>query len=366
MDAPHPAVLSSGIKTQENAMFDAHMHYAASHGDVLLEGILKENGIRRFALQCIPQMDTQPTTPDALRFKVRHPGVCYVLGELSRPAYARFQHDVAALGDCLVSQARMLMASGCDGIKLLEGKPDIRRKFPIPDFDSPAWAPFWAYAEAEGIPLTLHLNDPPEFWDLSRMNPYAIREGWFYGEDCVNNQAQYRQLAAVFARHPGLKMQLAHFYFLYDDLPLLARMLEDYPRLYLDLTPGIEIYYSLSRQAEAARAFFRRFSTRILFGTDIGSRAAIARPPRAIDALESAARVCVIRQALETVGPYTLKPDGRYLFNIPERELNGLGLDEALRHQIYGANALTYYGPTPRPVPEGAIEALEAHYRGFM
>ena len=346
-------------------MFDAHVHYAKSHGDEALEAILRENGASRFALQCIPQMDTQPTTPDALRFKRRHPGTCYVLGELSRHAYTRFQENEAALAESLLFQARQLMDSGCDGIKLLEGKPDIRRKFPIPDFDSPAWAPFWAYAEMEGIPLTLHLNDPPEFWDKSRMNPYAIKEGWFYGEDSVSNLAQYAQMAAVFARHPALKMQLAHFYFRYDDLPGLARMLEDYPNLRLDLTPGIEIYYSLSGQPEAARAFFSRFAARILFGTDTGSRAAIARPPKPIDPLESNARVRVIRQALETKGAYTLKPDGRYLFDIPDRELTGLALPPDLLSKIYGENALAYFGETPAPVPEGAEERLEAYFRSL-
>ncbi len=346
-------------------MFDAHVHYAKSHGDEALEAILKENGASRVALQCIPQMDTLPTTPDALRFKRRHPDSCYVLGELSRLAYIRFQRDEAALSDSLLTQAKRLMDAGCDGIKMLEGKPDIRRKFPIPDFDSAAWAPFWAYAEKEGIPLTLHLNDPPEFWDKSRMNPYAIKEGWFYGPDCVSNQAQYDQMARVFSRHPGLHMQLAHFYFRYDDLPGLAGMLTAHPNLRLDLTPGIEMYYSLSAQAEAARAFFARFATRILFGSDTGSRAAIARPPRAIDPLESSARVRVIRQALETTGPYTLKPDGRYLFNIPERALMGLGLSKDLLQHVYRENALAYFGAHPSPVPAGAEEQLEKYFQRF-
>lgn len=346
-------------------MFDAHVHYAKTHGDALFKQILQENGITAFALQCIPQMDFTPVTPDALRFKRQHPGNCFVLGELSRKAYSRHQGDAAAMADSLLNQAKRLMASGCDGIKLLEGKPDIRRKFPIPDFDSPAWAPFFAYAQQEGIPLTLHLNDPPEFWDKSRMNPYAIKEGWFYGEDTISNLEQYRQLAAVFSRYPLLKMQLAHFYFMYDDLPALARMLDDYPNLHLDLTPGIEIYYSLSRQREEARAFFERFQNRILFGTDIGSRAGIARPPKAINPLESSPRVSIIRQCLETEGPYTLKPDGHYLFNIPERQMQGLGLHPKLLKRLYHDNAWAYFG-SPRPVPADGPERVAGYFECFQ
>lgn len=346
-------------------MFDAHLHYAKSHPEETLIQVLKDNGITAFALQCIPQMDTRPVTPDALRFKRRHPGRCFVLGELSRLAWALFQDDSPALAKNLVAQAQALLAAGCDGIKLLEGKPDIRRKFPIPDFDSAAWLPFWEYAEAQGIPLTLHLNDPPEFWDKSRMNPYAIQQGWFYGEDSVNNQEQYRQMGAVLARYPNLKLQLAHFYFRYDDLNGLDALLEQCPKLRLDLTPGVEIYYSLSDQPEAARAFFIRHCDRILFGTDIGSRAAIATPPKPLDPLESAPRVRLIRQFLETKGPYTLKPDGRYLFNIPDRRMQGLSLPADILHQIYETNAWTHFGGAPRAVPEEGPEELAASLAGF-
>ena len=343
-------------------MFDAHLHYARSHPEEALEKVLKDNGITAFALQCIPQEDVKPVTPDALRFKRRHPGRCFVLGELSRLVYLRFQDEPRALGGSLVSQAQKLLDAGCDGIKLLEGKPDIRRRFPIPDFDSAGWAPFWEFAEAEGVPLTLHLNDPPEFWVKSRMNPYAVQQGWFYGEDTVNNLEQYRQMDAVLARHPKLKLQLAHFYFHYDYLEGLAGMLETCPNLRLDLTPGVEIYYSLSANLDAARDFFERFSGRILFGTDIGSRAAIACPPKALDPLESAPRVRLIRQFLQTKGPYTLEPDGRYLFNIPSRRMAGLDLPGDILQKIYEANAWAHFGKLPRPVPEGGPEELAAMF----
>lgn len=142
------------------------------------------------------------------------------------------------MGQSLVSQIQALLAAGCEGVNLLEGKPDIRRRFPIPDFEGPAWAPNWGYTEAQGVPLTLHLNDPPGFWGKSRMNPCAIQQGWFYGEDTINNLEQYRQTEAVLARYPRLKLRLARFCFRYDDLAGLAGMLEQYPNISLDLTPG--------------------------------------------------------------------------------------------------------------------------------
>ena len=140
------------------------------------------------------------------------------------------------------------------------------------------------------MPILWHVNDPEEFWDASRINPYAKSEGWFYGPETINNEEQYRQVFAVLACHPGLRLQLAHLFFFSAQLPRLSALLRRYPEVRVDLTPGIELYTNLAGDIPAARAFFEEFGTRILYGSDIGSRASIAQPPRPLDSSESAAR----------------------------------------------------------------------------
>ena len=342
-------------------LFDAHMHYAPTHGDDRFDAVRHAANITTCTLQCIPQLGIASTVPAALRYKAAHPaGTVYVMGSLERTAYLLLSGD--ALAQSLVAQTKALLAAGCDGVKLLEGKPDIRRSFPIPDFDTPAWEPFWAYAEAQQFPVTLHLNDPEEFWDESKLNPYAKSEGWFYGPDTINNEEQYRQIGVVLVRHPKLKLQLAHFYFFSAQLPRLTALLRAYPNVRIDLTPGIELYTNLAHNIDAARAFFAEFGARILYGSDIGSRAGIANPPRALDPEESLARVAVIRTFLETSGAYTLVPDGKYLFRIDETPMEGLALSADALKAVYGRNARAFYDKAPAPVSQEAVRTLAAGY----
>ena len=350
--------LPGGIPLQ---LFDAHMHYSDTHGPAF-DAVRERHGVGACTLACIPQMGVCSTVPDALYYKAVHPeGTVYVMGGLERSAWFLHEGDAAALGEDLVAQAGALLAAGCDGIKLLEGKPDIRRNFPIPDFDTPAWEPFWRWAEEQRVPILWHVNDPEEFWDASRINPYAKSEGWFYGPETINNEEQYRQVFAVLACHPGLRLQLAHLFFFSAQLPRLSALLRRYPEVRVDLTPGIELYTNLAGDIPAARAFFEEFGTRILYGSDIGSRASIAQPPRPLDSSESAARVDVIRTFLETPEnePYTLLPDGRYLFRIAPTPMRGLGLSSEALEQVYGGNARMFLGRA-RPV-DAAKAASLAH-----
>ncbi|MCK7495462.1 MAG: amidohydrolase family protein [Comamonadaceae bacterium] len=126
--------------------------------------------------------------------------------------------------------------------------------------------------DASGLPILWHVNDPEEFWDAEKIPSWAKSRGWFYGSDTINNEVQYTQVLNVLERHPNLKIIFAHFFFMSAQLPRLADLLDRYPRICIDLTPGIEMYVNLSKQPEKTRAFFEKYQDRILYGTDIGAR----------------------------------------------------------------------------------------------
>lgn len=69
----------------------------------------------------------------------------------------------------------------------------------------------------------------------------------------------------------------------------------------------------------------------------------------------------VIRTFLETPEnePYTLLPDGRYLFRIAPTPMRGLGLSSEALEQVYGGNARMFLGRA-RPV-DAAKAASLAH-----
>lgn len=334
---------------------DAHVHYAESLGREKFLRILESCGIENFTLQCISQKQFLSTVPDALAMKSRMPGKVHVQGGFAQTEYIRYAGQPALLARSLLEQAERLHKAGCDGIKMLEGKPDVRRALPVPDFDLPTWEPFWSYAEENQIPVTMHVNDPPDFWDKSKINPYALSRGWFYGPEYINNEEQYRQMEAVFERHPELRIQLAHFFFLSASLDRARGLLEQYPNIRLDITPGIEMFFDFSKTPRESRQFFLDFQDRILFGSDIGSRAVIRADLPEISEEESYPRVQILRDMLERDDSWILKPDGSYLYGIPDHEMHGLGLGSAVCEKICRKNAGAFWSKDAAEVRGGAV-----------
>lgn len=72
----------------------------------------------------------------------------------------------------------------------------------------------------------------------------------------------------MLARHPRLKVAFAHLYFCGDDRAHAQRLLDRYPNVSLDLTPGVEMYDHFFADREGWRAFFLRYQDRIQLGTD--------------------------------------------------------------------------------------------------
>ena len=320
---------------------DGHVHYAWPVRLESLEETLLQTGADAVCLLALPGTSRLDTTPDVLCAKLRRPKTTFAFGCLDCTVYER---DPLHCGRRFVRRAKQLVRMGCDGVKLLEGKPTMRRAFPIPDFDAPAWEPFWAFAERTRLPLLWHVNDPEQFWDPSAIPVYARSSGWGYGEGDVNNEAQYAQVRAVLERHPRLNVTFAHLFFLSADLPRLSEWMERFPNMRVDLTPGVELYENLSKSPEETRAFFSRFSDRIQLGTDVGGRTVLKETPDAFDPDECLRRVEIIRHFLHGEGARTIEPDGHYLIGSKPFTLFGLALPDELLEKVERDNFFAFIG----------------------
>jgi predicted TIM-barrel fold metal-dependent hydrolase len=334
-------------------LVDGHVHFGHPAFMPGLMRIMDENQVGRFNIVCTPHRTRLSLVPDALFVKAHAPGRIYVFGGLDISPLFMAPDSCGKLFAAYVDQ---LMAMGCDGVKMIEGKPDMRKTLPIPPFDSPAYEPYWAKLEEAGVPLVFHVNDPEEFWDAEKVPEWARYQGWFYGDGAfINNEAQYAEVLHVLERHPGLKVIFAHFFFLSNQLPRLAGLLDRFPNMHVDLTPGIEMYYNLSRQAEAARAFFLKYQERILFGTDIGAKALLATPEMGIEPGESALRIRVVRSLLENEGEYRLEVGNGFLFGRFAGPYHGLGMPAEVLQKIYAGNFERLAGSRPKALNPGAI-----------
>ncbi|HOB19679.1 MAG TPA: amidohydrolase family protein [Candidatus Atribacteria bacterium] len=167
-----------------------------------------------------------------------------------------------------LSQAKALYNLGFDGFKMIEGKPGPRKKTGIPLNDS-VYDPFYSFCEENGIPVLLHAADTAVFWDESKAPSFAKESGWLYTDGTFLSKEEItREVIGVLEKHRQLKLILAHFFFMSDDLKRAGEMFDRYPNLCFDITPGTEMYIDFARDTAAARAFFEKYQDRIIFGTD--------------------------------------------------------------------------------------------------
>jgi hypothetical protein len=304
---------------------------------------------------CTPHQSRLSLVPDALHLKAHFPDRVYVFGGM----------DISALfivpeqaGSIFADYVDTLRALGCDGVKMIEGKPSMRKMLPIPRFDGQIYEPYWARLAERGMPLIFHVNDPEEFWDPIRAPGWAREQGWFYGDGSfIDNEAQYTEVLNVLDRYPELKVVFAHFFFLSAQLPRLAEYLDRYPNMVVDLTPGIEMYHNFSAAPDAARAFFLKYQDRIVYGTDIGARALLVAPEEGIDPGDSHARAYLVRTFLETEDEFWLPEGHGFLFGKLETPFRGIGLPRPVLEKIYYRNFERLAGARPRELDPAAVVA---------
>lgn len=332
---------------KNHKIIDGHVHYILDCEPEYFVSLLDRTGTDIANLAAISHGSRLSCAPEELALKAMYPGRFYVCGSIDPCIYSLPEEE---MGAALVSHATRSLAMGCDGIKLLEGKPQLRRAFPIPDFDRECWEPFWSYMEENSVPLLWHVNDPEEFWDKSKVPAWAANLGWEYDSSYINNEEQYRQVLAVLARHPGLRVTFAHMFFMSAQLPRLSAIMDAYPNVRVDLTPGIEMYDNLSKTGEETRAFFKKYHDRIIYGTDIGSRFVYTSVPKPFNELENLRRPEIVQHYLICDKPEIVGSDGNFVHDRPDFVMDCLGLKGERLDEVLSLNFLRFIGGEPKSV----------------
>jgi predicted TIM-barrel fold metal-dependent hydrolase len=281
---------------------DGHIHFPHPELAEDLVTVMERTGLARANLVAVPDLQTINQNPALIHFKAHHPGRAYVCGALD---YAQMWADPVRAPEVLAAQIATLKAIGFDGLKLVEGKPTVRRLLAMP-FDGPQYAGMWAALEEQRFPVVFHVADPEEFWDAERCPDWARAQGWFYGDG-----------THPLKEHPDLKIIFAHFHFLSADLGRAGAFFDAHPHVCFDLTPGVEMYVNFARDLEAARDFFIDYQDRLVYGTDIGATAIQRDPSQRLDWDDSLGRAWIVRR---------FRPGG-------DRPRPGDGLGGVLRHR---------------------------------
>lgn len=327
---------------------DAHTHFGQEDTTYTLEQLydkmlhdMELNHIDKFVIQVTDRIASPEhfRLASGLWFKMRHPEKVFLFGGL------RFEKMRESHGADLLTQLDALRQVGCDGLKLLIGKPDTRKLFGEP-LDSPLLTPLFSELEKSGFPITFHIADPAEFWSFDTVPLWAQKNNWWY--DAAN--PGYDQIKAeagrLFERHPGLNLILAHFFFMSQDLENAAKFLDEHPNIRLDLSPGIEMYHNFSAKRNEARDFFIRYADRLIFGSDAGM----------FNHMTSLGRIGMIAEWLETDHVIPVPEDDPCMMPDTKDEILGIGLPETELHKIFGGNFIQSVGHFD-PLPVDPVKA---------
>jgi predicted TIM-barrel fold metal-dependent hydrolase len=309
----------------------------------------KATGADRFNIVITPRFKAD-ISPDrlawALWFKRRMPDSVYVFGNLDYTGMFGGKRKMPNVP--LVDQLDRLIALGCDGLKMLDGKPDTRKAVGQA-LDGPFYKPLLNRLEETRFPLLYHINDPPEFWSPDTVPLWARQQKWWYNETFPTYKQIQQEALNAFANHPDLNAWLAHFFFLSDELAVAEEFLRTHPGLCLDLAPGVEMLHNFTRQHDAARELFIRYADRILYGTDIGAASHTTGPKRG----------WMLRHFLDSDETFDV-PDDPLMTPDDRPALHGLALPAEAMEKIYAGNFLRILGhDNPVPITSEANELID-------
>lgn len=243
----------------------------------------------------------------------------------------------------LEKQTEKLLDLGCDGIKLIEMHTDLleyTHKFTShPDYDR-----MLSLLEERGAPLLLHASNPLECWARSAegMHPgLALYQGTAVGRE-ADYEDIYRETLKMLDKHPKLDIVIAHFFFLSSDIERAKYVLDKYPRLRLDITPGTDMYFHFMERPEQWRDFFTTYSDRLLFGTDCNTYKDFNK------------------EIIELVYRFLTEPGKFVMPCYGNHEIVGLGLAQDTVEKICYTNYLEFAGKKKKAVDvNGLYEAAE-------
>jgi predicted TIM-barrel fold metal-dependent hydrolase len=135
--------------------------------------------------------------------------------------------------------------------------------------DDPRLDPVWRKCAELGIPANVHIADHPSCWQP--LGPNQERTPDFqhfnlYGKDVLSFEELIARRDRMLAKHPKTTFIACHLGNQGHDLEALAKALDRYPNLYVDISARD---YEIGRQPRAAARFLERYRDRVLFGTDM-------------------------------------------------------------------------------------------------
>jgi predicted TIM-barrel fold metal-dependent hydrolase len=182
-------------------------------------------------------------------------------------------------GARIAAKIKLAHELGARGVKITKGLglgyTDAQHR--LVAVDDPGLDPLFEMAGKLGMPILIHTGDPKAFWkpptpDNERFDELRVHPGWSFFGAPVTWDGLYAQFERRVARHPKTTFIGAHFGNDPEDPAHVATMLERHRNLNIDTAARLPEIGRVDANHDPVRmrAFFEKWRTRILFGTDVG------------------------------------------------------------------------------------------------
>lgn len=207
-----------------------------------------------------------------LALKERAPERLLVFGGID---WSRWAEEGDRFPERAAQSIRAQKERGVDGLKVWKdfGLRVRDHRGNLVRVDDPRLEPIWETAAELGLPVIIHVADPPAFFDPidetnERWEELQRHPEWAFPSPPF---PPFLELLEAFAnlvtRHSRTTFIGAHVGGYAENLAWVGALLDRAPNLYVDIAARIG---ELGRQPYTARRFFLRYADRILFGSDMG------------------------------------------------------------------------------------------------
>lgn len=230
-------------------------------------------------------------------------------------------------------QAKSYNENGYDGIKMLEGYPNLRKEMGIPLCDK-VYDKFYQYLQDNGVPITMHLANPDEFWDINKVDKWSLEHGRYCDETYPTKEQLHQEVFEILRKFPNLHLTLAHFGFMTKDVEM-AKKFFSFKNTMLDMTPGGEQFFNMKEDWAIWEKFFYEYSDRIKFGTDTyPTTLKLSNGDKQVWERSVSVRPMLIHNFFETTTEHTYQ----------NKTYVGVGFDDKIIKKLYFENAYNQLG----------------------
>jgi len=268
------------VKIQERPRIDAHIHLAGDDAETL--ALLEELDLRLLNI-CVATGRWREDHATFHELAQEHSRKYAWCTSFDIPDWSVSDDDYAA--QVIAGLERDVQ----DGAVAVKAWKNIGMELARPDgshvlIDDPIFDPIYRRLAATSVPMIMHIGEPLACWlpiDVPSPHQGYYRDHPEWHMHGRNDEPTHAELIAardrVLERYPDLRVVGAHLGSLEHDVTEVARRLDRYPNLAVDISARLQDL--MAQDPDLVRDFFISYPDRIIFGTDVVSKVRSSRQP---------------------------------------------------------------------------------------